>query len=49
MNLNIGWQLKIRDRVWKDVAKFPKKIRKELRMLLKRKLVLTLTLATLRK
>ena len=25
MNLNIGWQLKIRDRVWKDVAKFPKK------------------------
>lgn len=25
MNLNSNWQLKIRDRVWKDVAKFPKK------------------------
>ena len=25
MNLNANWQLKIRDKVWKDVAEFPKK------------------------
>ena len=25
MNLNIGWQLKIRNRVLKDTARFPKK------------------------
>ncbi len=25
MNSSINWQLKVRDRVWKDIAKFPKK------------------------
>lgn len=25
MNLNANWQLKIRDKVWKNVAEFPKK------------------------
>lgn len=40
MNLNTGWQLKIRDRVWKEVAKFPGKDQKRIADVLEKGIIL---------
>ena len=40
MNLNIGWQLKIRNRVLKDTARFPKKDQGKIAEILEKEIIL---------
>ena len=40
MNLNIGWQLKIRNRVLKDTARFPKKDQEKIAEILEKEIIL---------
>ena len=49
MNLNANWQLKIRDKVWKDVAEFPKKDQERIESVIENETVWILILATLKK
>lgn len=39
MNLNADWQLRIRDRIWKDVAKFPGKDRERIIRVIERGII----------
>ena len=40
MNLNIGWQLKIRNRVLKDTARFPKKDQEKIAEIIEKEIIL---------
>ena len=40
MNSNVNWQLKIRDRIWKDVAKFSEKDRERITKVIEKEIIL---------
>ena len=40
MNLNISWQLKIRDKIWKDIVKFPKKDQEKIVRIIEKEIIL---------
>ena len=39
MNSNVNWQLKIRDRIWKDVAKFSEKDRERITKVIEKEII----------
>lgn len=40
MNSNIDWKLKIREKIWKDIAKFPEKDRKRIIEIIEKEIIL---------
>ncbi|MBU4481626.1 type II toxin-antitoxin system RelE/ParE family toxin [Candidatus Parcubacteria bacterium] len=40
MNSNTDWKLKIRDRIWKDLAKFPEKDRERIIGIIEKEIIL---------
>lgn len=40
MNSNKNWQLKIRDRIWKDIAKFSKKDKERIVRIIEKEIIL---------